>query len=255
VLDRAPGLRLVCVVGPWTDRIDLDAAGRLGICVTNTPGAAVPAVAEMTLALMLALLRPIPTLPPVASPDGWRPPLGRELCGKHLGLLGLGAIGSAVARLARALGMTVSAWSPALTPERAEAHGARARPLPEILEEADVVSLHLRWGARTARVLDREAIGRLQRTAVLVNTSRAALVDEDALYEALSQRRIAGAALDVHGREPLPEDSRWRRLPNVLLTPHCAWSTGEAVDRMVEMAAGNALAFLRGAPRHVVKAA
>jgi phosphoglycerate dehydrogenase-like enzyme len=204
---------------------------------------AIPAVAEFTLALILAWHRPVMALAAGAEASAWGLSPGRELRGRTLGVVGLGAIGAEVARQALALGMDVAAWSPSLTPERAQAHGIRARALPALLADADVVSLHLRLGPRTERLVGRDFLRQMKRTALLVNTSRAGLVDEDALWEALSEARLAGAALDVHGQEPLPEDSRWFRLRNALLTPHCAWATHETLRRMAERAVANALAF------------
>ncbi len=242
VIAKAPRLRIISIAGAGTGCVDLDAAKARGIRVETTPQAAIPAVAEMTVALMLALARRLPTLDAAVRAGDWPAVHGFDLDGKTLGLLGLGGIGRHVARIAAAgFGMRVIAWSPHLTEARAAEAGAKQRALPDLMAEADFVSVHLRAVTELAGLIDRAMLGRMRPGAVLINTARAALVDEDALYDLLRERRIGGAGLDVYGGEPLRAGHRWAALPNVVLAPHTAWRTVDTLDRFVSRAVANAV--------------
>jgi len=246
LLQQLPGLRFVSVMGADASRVDAETAKRLGIGLSVTPGAATPAVAEMTLGLMLASTRKLCALDASVKEGKWPTVSGRDLRGQTLGLVGLGEIGSEVARLAIAFGMNVVAWSPRLTEERAARHGCRAVSLSALAEVSDFVSLHLRLGPTTRGIFSGEILSRMKRGAYLVNTSRAALLDEDALWQALSDGAIAGAALDVFSSEPLPASHRWQSLDNVVLVPHCAWATEQTFDRFAAMAIENIFSFVGG---------
>ena len=237
VLAGAPRLRVISIAGAGTGCVDLEAARLRGIRIATTPQAAVPAVAELTIAMMLALARGLAPLDAQVRNGEWPVTHGIDLDGKTLGILGLGAIGRRVAQIAQALGMRVLAWSPRNT-STAEA-GIERRPLAELMAEADVVSVHLRALPELAGVVDRAALGRMKPSAIFINTARAALVDEDALYELLSADRIRGAGLDVFSSEPLAAGHRWRDLQNILLAPHTAWRTTDTLDRFVARAVAN----------------
>ncbi|HEV2634477.1 MAG TPA: NAD(P)-dependent oxidoreductase [Actinocrinis sp.] len=223
--------RRVVIAGPAGSLVDAAGLEAVGGALYDTPGLAADAVAEFTLALILAGARGI------GGPGAaWAPRFGTDLRDLRLGLVGLGRIGSRVARLATALGIRVAAWSPTPDPRRMAEAGATAMELDDLLIGSDVVSLHLRAGQGAGPVIDARRIGLLGRRAVLVNTARAALVDTDALREALAAGRIAGAALDVHDQEPLPpQDPLWR-LPGVLVTAHTAWMTHGTVARFLDAA-------------------
>jgi phosphoglycerate dehydrogenase-like enzyme len=252
VLAACPRLRLVSIWGTGTDNVDLDACRARGVAVTNTPGVNAHAVAEHTIALMLAVTRRIPALDRDVRGGQWPRGLLVQLEGKTLGLCGLGAIGSRVAVLAQPFGLRLLAttWGP--DQGRAAAVGARAVPLATLLAEADLVSLHLRLSDATRGYLGRAELGRMKPTAFLVNTARGGLVDRAALTEALGEGRLAGAALDVFHEEPIPADDPLLRLPNVVLTPHNAGMTREVIDAGLVRAVENIELFLRGTPRDVV---
>lgn len=251
-LVKLPGLRLISMTGTGVASIDLKTATARRVVVTNTPGTSVPAVVELTFGLMIALCRRLPATDREIREGGWPQHLGSELSGKSLGIIGLGAIGSRVAEVARAFGMEVFAWSPRLTADRADRHGVTPLPLPDLMARADFVSVHVRSLPATKGLVSRELIGLMKPGAVFINTARAAIVDEDALWEALSAGRLAGAGLDVFGQEPLPANQRWAGLPNVVLTSHRGWVTRETLDRFMGAAVDNTLAFLAGRPVNVV---
>lgn len=247
-----PQLRLISMTGTGVASIDLKAATARRIVVTNTPATSVPAVVELTLGLMIALCRRLPAIDREIRDGQWPQHVGGELSGKSLGIIGLGAIGSRVAEVARAFGMEVFAWSPRLTADRARQHGVTPLPLADLMARADFVSVHVRSLAATKGLVSRDLIARMKPTAFFINTARAAIVDEDALWEALSAGRLAGAGLDVFTQEPLPANHRWAELGNVVLTSHRGWVTRETLDRFMGVAVENTLAFLAGRPVNVV---
>lgn len=249
---KLPRLRLISMTGTGVASIDVKTATARRVLVTNTPGTSVPAVVELTFGLMIALCRRLPAIDREIRQGQWPQHVGTELSGKTLGIVGLGAIGSRVAEAAGALGMEVFAWSPRLTADRARQHGATPLPLPELMARSDFVSIHIRSLPATKGLVSRDLIGLMKPTAFLINTARAAIVDEDALWEALSAGRLAGGGLDVFGEEPLPPHHRWAGLGNVILTSHRGWVTRETLDRFMGAAAENALAFLAGRPVNVV---
>lgn len=251
-LAALPRLRLISMTGTGVASLDVKAATARGVLVTNTPGMSVPAVAELTFGLAIALLRGLPAVDGWVRHGQWPQTLGRELHGKTLGVIGFGEIGRRVAAIGQAFGMTVVAWSRSLTHEAARAAGVTALDLPGLVATADVISVHVRSSPETRGLVSRELIGRMKPGAVFLNTARAAIVDEDALYEGLAAGRIAGAGLDVFGQEPLPPGHRWAGLDNVVLTSHRGWTTHETLDRFMAGAVDNALAFLAGTPRNVV---
>ncbi|MEE9276567.1 MAG: NAD(P)-dependent oxidoreductase [bacterium] len=253
LLDHLPGLRIISVMGTRPRMIDMKRARARNIAVSVTPGASSQSVAEHTIALILGLAKRLAAVIPAMQAGGWPRSSGVELGGKTLGLMGFGHIGMKVCRMALGLGMRVIVWSKRMTPERAEAEGARAATMEECLG-ADVVSLHLHVNEETRGIMSAGRIALMKPEAFLVNTSRAALVEEGALVEALRAGRIAGYGADVfEPDEPLPADSPYRALENTLLTPHSAWDTDGTLARFASLPVGNIEAFLRGEPQNLVE--
>lgn len=248
LLGRCLSLRLISVWGTGTDHVDLEACRRLGIAVTNTPGANALAVAEHTLALALAVARQIPRLDRETREGKWSRGLSVQLHGKTVGILGLGAIGRQVARMARALGMRVVAWTYHPDPGLAAALGVDLLELEGVLGEADVLSVHVRQTPEATGLIGAREIARMKRGAILVNTARGPLVDRAALVEALRGGHLGGAGLDVFDVEPVPPDDPLLGLPNVVLTPHCAGMVPEAILAGLEAAVDNVANFLAGRP-------
>ncbi|MGC1409012.1 MAG: 2-hydroxyacid dehydrogenase [Acetobacteraceae bacterium] len=239
MIAAAPKLRLIQKIGVGVNTIDLDAAKARGIAVCNLPGTNARAVAELTLALMLAVLRRLPRFDAAMRRGEWLDPelqdgIG-ELGGRTVGLVGYGAIARLLAPVLIALGCRLIHTSRA---RHADAPGER-RSLDELLAEADVVSLHLPLTDDTANLIDATAIARMKPGAVLINTARGGLVDQAALTHALASRRLAGAGLDVFVHEPHDASEVLFRLPNVVLTPHIAWLTTGTFDRSFALAAEN----------------
>jgi D-3-phosphoglycerate dehydrogenase len=246
VLEACPNLRLISIWGTGTDNVDLQSAKELGISVSNTPGANALSVAEHTIAILLSVARQIPHLDQGTRSGKWPRVEMVQLSGKVLGLFGLGAIGTHVARMAKGLGMEVVAWTLHPSEERAKQSGVRFVTKEELLRNSDVVSIHLRLSDETRHFLNKEDFELMKSTALFVNTARAGLVDPDALYDALQAKWIAGAALDVFEQEPLPAENPIAELPNVVLTPHNAGTTPEATITGLLMAAENVATFLAG---------
>jgi phosphoglycerate dehydrogenase-like enzyme len=254
VFAACKNLKMVSIWGTGTDNIDLDAAGRHGVTVCNTPGVNAFAVAEHTIALMLAVGRRIPKLDREMRGGAWPRELLTQCLGKTLGVFGTGTIGARVITLARALGMDVLAWSARGDAARLASLGARAASKDEILAQADFVTLHIRLSPETRGFLGRRELALMKRTAFLVNTGRGALVERDALLEALTSRRIAGAGLDVFHDEPLKPGDAILALENVVLSPHNAGQTAEVIRDGLLRAVHNVENFLHGKPTDVVVA-
>lgn len=252
VIAALPALRLISVLGTGTDNFDVSACTRQGVVVTNCPGASTASVAEMTIALMLAAARHIPVADRGVRQGAWVHSRSIELKGKVLGIVGLGLIGQEVARIARAFGMRVLAWSFREDRDRAARLGVEMVSLEELLTTSAIVSIHLRNSAEAKRIISRDRLGLMRSDAILINTARAALIDEDALLDALRARRIGGAGLDVFATEPLPAGSPWLELDNVVLTPHAAAATVEASARLAKTPVDNILNYLAGEPTSVV---
>lgn len=255
IFDALPSLRMISILGTGTDNVDLDAATRHGVVVTNTPGVSAVSVAEATIGLLFATTRHLPLLDRRLRQGIWQHEMGPELRGKVLGVIGLGAIGSEVAALGRGIGMRVIAWSFRRDTERAAKLGVELVELDDLLRQSDVVTLHLRNSSEAAGLINAEKLALMKSTAFLINTARGAIVDQAALVEALREHRIAGAALDVFAPEPLSADSPFVSLDNVVLTPHVAAVTHEAQARLAKMPVDNIVAFLEGSPAHVVNPA
>ena len=226
VIGRLPRLKLIASTGPRNAAIDLEAAAERGIVVAHT-GYDSRSTIEMTWALILAGARQVALENANLRAGGWQLTMGDSLHGKTLGVLGLGNIGSEVARIGLAFGMEVIAWSQNLTPEDAQACGARLVSKEELFRSADVLTIHLVLSERTKGLVGAAELQAMKPSARLINTSRGPIVDEPALIEVLRDRRIAGASLDVFDIEPLPADHPFRSLDNVLATPHIGFVARE----------------------------
>ena len=249
LLDRLPRLRLIVASGMRNSVIDYAAAERHGVTVSGTQSFPTPPV-ELTWALLLGLARGLVTENNALRENGpWQSTVGADLHGRRLGLLGLGKIGSRVARVGLAFGMEVTAWSPHLTKERTDEAGVELAPSKEeLLSTADYVSLHLVLGDTTRGLLAAPELSLMKPTAYLINTSRSALVDQDALLTALHEGRIAGAAVDVFDTEPLPADHPMRTAPRLLATPHLGYVSHLNYRTYYTQAIENIEAYLSGTP-------
>jgi phosphoglycerate dehydrogenase-like enzyme len=222
VIERLPQLKLIASTGPRNASIDVAAAQERRISITATGYRPTPTI-ELTWALILGSLRHIARESQSVRNGGWQTAIGTELNGRTLGVLGLGNIGRPVARIGLAFGMRIIAWSQNLTQEAAAAAGATLVTRNELFQEADVLTIHLLLSKRTSGLVGASEFAVMKRTAVLINTSRGPIVDETALINALRTRAIAGAAIDVFDKEPLPADHPFRHLDNVLATPHIGY--------------------------------
>ena len=248
VLERLPRLKLLVASGMRNSVIDYDAAEECGVLVCGTESSSTPPV-ELTWALLLGLARGVvEESVALRSGGGWQGSVGADLRGRRLGVLGLGKIGSRVARVGLAFGMEVSAWSRNLTAERAAEVGVGLAPsLQELLAGSDFVTVHLALGERTRGLIGAGELALLKPTAYLVNTSRAAIVDQDALLAALREGRIAGAGVDVFDVEPLPAGHPMRTAPRLLATPHLGYVSRRNYETYYGQAVEAVRAFLDGA--------
>jgi phosphoglycerate dehydrogenase-like enzyme len=255
LIQRLPELRMLGITGAKNASLDVPACTARGVVVCNTTGSAAgqSSTAELALGLLLSLARAIPAGDAAIRAGRFQDgvPVGITLAGKTLGVIGLGRLGSLMAGYGRALGMNVIAWSQNLTAEAAAAAGAELVGKDELLARSDAVSLHLVLSPRSRHTIGAAEIARMKPGAILINTSRGPLIDEDALIAALRDRRIF-AGLDVFDREPLAADSALRRAPNTVLTPHLGYVVAETMPHFYAQSVENALAFLEGKPVRVV---
>jgi phosphoglycerate dehydrogenase-like enzyme len=253
-LASLPDLKLLVTTGMGNASIDMDAARELGITVCGTGGLPSP-TAELTWGLIIALQRNLVEEDRRMREGGWQRTIGPELAGRTLGLVGLGRLGGRVARVARAFEMDVIAWSANLSAQAATEAGAEAVAFDELFRRADVLSIHTRLSERTRGLIGKRELGLMKRSAVLVNTSRGPIVDEDALLAALREGTIAGAALDVYAKEPLPVDHPLREAPRTLLSPHLGYVTTGTYEVFYGDAVEDIAAWLRGEPVRVLNGA
>jgi D-3-phosphoglycerate dehydrogenase / 2-oxoglutarate reductase len=247
VLEKCAKLRLISIWGTGTDNVDLASARARGICVTNTPGVSAAAVAEHTIALIMAVAKQLVHIDQQVRRGNWPRAMVMQLRGKTLGLVGTGAIGREVAKLGIGLGMRVIAWT--FHPEHDIAEWVS---FDDVFRQSDVVSVHVRQTAETLGFIRREHFDLMKRSAIFVNTARGGIVKEADLLHALQAGRIAGAGLDVFESEPLPADSPFYSLRNVVLTPHSAGITPETTEAGLALAIENVFSFLAGNPTNVV---
>jgi phosphoglycerate dehydrogenase-like enzyme len=252
LLERLPKLKLLITTGMRNASIDVGAAVERGVVVCGTAGLPYP-TAELAWGLILALFRRIPVEDRATREGRWQVSCGLGLNGKTLGVLGLGGLGSRVARVGRAFEMEVIAWSQNLTTARAAAGGATLVGKDDLLARSDVLTIHLVLGDRTRGLIGARELSQMKRTAYLVNTSRGPIVDEAALVAALRAGTIAGAGLDVYDEEPLPLDHPLRTLPNTVITPHLGYVTEETYRVFYGQALEDVKAWLAGQPVRVLK--
>ncbi len=252
VFARVPEMKALSLWGTGTDHVDLDAAKRSGVIVTNTPGVSAVAMAEHAVALMLAVARDIPRIDARTRRGAWPRGFVTQLHGKTLGVVGLGAIGLQTARVAKGIGMRVVAWTRTPTDKPIDELGLEMVALDELCRRSDVVSLHVRLTPETTGMVGQRELALMKDSAILVNTARGAVVDEQALLDALRDGSIRGAGLDVFDQEPLPENHPLCQQTNVVMTPHSGGVTAEALERGLQMAVDNVFAALAGQPQHCV---
>lgn len=252
LLSALPNLKFISSTGRRNAAIDLTFAKSRGITVSYT-GYSSHGAMEHSWALILAALRHIPQESAALRSGGWQTRVGIDLKGKILGVVGLGNIGAEIAKVGRAFGMNVIAWSQNLTAEKAAEAGARRVEKDELFRQADIVTLHLILSHRSRGVVGSAELALMKPSAWLINSSRGPLVDEAALIEALSARRIAGAALDVFDEEPLPAGHPFRRLDNVLATPHIGYVTEDTYRIFYGDSVENIAAWLDGKPLRLME--
>jgi phosphoglycerate dehydrogenase-like enzyme len=251
-----PDLRIVAQTGNHAYHVDLAAAAEHGVVVAKAAGGFSTGAAELAIGLAIAVVRGIPAADRAVREGRWPAPLGLELADKTMGIVGLGHVGRHVARLAKAFGMKVVAWGRTLDAARAASEDVEGVDLDALMRRADIVSIHATLAPETRGLIDARRLALMKPTAYLVNTARGPIVDERALVDALAQRRIAGAALDVFDEEPLPPGHPLKALDNVVLTPHLGWPTDRKYAQFADAAADVLIAWLDGrdVPRFVDRA-
>jgi phosphoglycerate dehydrogenase-like enzyme len=251
LIERLPKLKLLITTGMRNRSFDMDAARARGITVCGTSGAGSP-TSELAVGMMICLMRDLHGQHRSMKEGGWQTRPGVDLAGKTLGLLGLGNLGGKVAAAGNAFDMNVIAWSQNLTDDRARECNATRVDKETLFREADAISIHMILSDRSRGLVDQAALDLMKPTAYLINTSRGPIVDEAALLATLKARKIAGAAIDVYGTEPLPADHPVRALDNVLLMPHIGYVTVETFGKMYQGAVEDIVGFLDGNPVRVL---
>lgn len=251
LLEALPNLRLLVTTGMRNAAIDLEAATEFGITVSGTTSPGV-ATAELAFGLVIALARDLVNEAGSVTEGGWQKGIGRDLKGSTLGVIGLGRLGSEVARFGLAFGMDVIAWSQNLTPERAGEVGAKLATKEDLLSDSDFVTIHLRLSDRTRGLIGGSELERMKPTAYLINTSRGEIVDNDALLAALDSGALAGAGIDVFDVEPLPAGQPLRSHPRILATPHIGYVTDNTYRMFYTEALEDIAAWQTGAPVRVL---
>jgi phosphoglycerate dehydrogenase-like enzyme len=250
LLHELPDLRLIAYSGPH--RIDVPAATEMGIVVVGTPGTSTPSVAEHVFGMIFALARAIPQADYGLRHRHWNSRAGMELEGKTLGILGLGRTGGAVAKRAGVFGLHVIAWGPTLTAERASASGVKIVSEEELFRASDILSVHLRRSDWSRGFVNAARLNLMKPTAYLIDISWDGIVDHHAVAKALADKKIAGAALDLCGTDPVDMNDPILDAPNTVLTPHLAWQTKESYQRSAATTVDNILAYLSGTPKNVL---
>jgi len=251
LIDSLPKLKYLMTSGMRNKAIDLEAAKKKNIIVCGTEINPNPA-AEITWALILGLYRNMKQEIDNMFQGYWQTTIGFELKGKMLGLIGLGKIGTQVAKVAKAFGMEVCAWSENLNLSHANELGVLPMSKEDLLKHSDIISIHLVLGERYKNLMTKKELGMMKKTAFLINTSRGPIINENDLVEALKDEKIAGAGLDVYDKEPLPQDHKLRFLPNALLLPHIGYVTAENYSKFYNQMLENLLACLDDKPLRVI---
>lgn len=251
LMDGCPNLKFIATSGMRNLGIDLEHAKSKGIIVSGSEGNKNP-TAELTWALILGLARNIKQESENMYQGYWQTTIGFELKGKTLGIMGLGKLGSMVAKVGKAFGMEVIAWSENLKMADAEKHGVMAVTKEELFEKSDFLTIHYLLSDRSRNLVKYDDISKMKKTAFIINTSRGPIINEDDLIKALQDEIIAGAGLDVYAIEPLPENHKLRFLPNVLLTPHIGYVTLDNYVKWYNQMAEDLQAFLEGKPIRIL---
>ena len=251
-LRQVPNLRLIATCSIGTDNIDLDTARERGIVICNQPGRTAPVVAEHGFGLMFAAAKRAAFMTSAVKEGGWPRMDNIYLQGKTLGIIGTGHIGAEMARLGRAIGMNVIAWTFNPSPERAAQLGVRYVELDELLQTSDVVSLHVKLTDDSREMIGKRELELMKSNALLINVARGDIVNTNALIDVLNSGHLGGAAIDVYDEEPPPADHPLLACEQVILSPHCADMTPEGVNLLNEGIVDNVIAFLEGKPQNVV---
>ena len=252
LIEKLPNLKLLVTTGKRNASVDMAACKERGITVCGTAGSEGSTI-ELAWGLILSVVRGIPREDRALREGRWQIKVGMELRGKTLGVLGLGRLGSQVAQIGGAFGMNVIAWSQNLTAERAKSAGAELVTKNELFERSDVITIHLVLSDRTRKLVGREELARMKKTAYLVNTSRGPIVDESALIAALESGQIAGAGIDVYYVEPLPPDDPIMQAPNTVLTPHIGYVADASYATFYRETVEDIAAWLAGKPIRVIE--
>lgn len=257
VIDATHKLKIIAVHGAGVDQVNIQAATEKGVFVTNVPGGNANAVAELTFGLILSVIRRISRADRLVREGKWGEArfLGTELRGKTMGVIGLGRVGSRVAKIAKAFGMKILTYDPYISQEKAGKVGAKSVNLKPLLKESDVVTIHVPLTEETKSMIGKEQLRSMKKSAILINMARGAIVDETALYEGLKKGLIAGAALDVLKEEPPRPNNSLFQLDNVVITPHMGGSSTRALKVIARVAAEDIARVLRGElPKNLVNA-
>jgi len=246
---QLPKLKFISQTGRTTHHLDLANATQRGIAVSGTPSDNGTTTKELTIGLILALARKIPQVNQRMRQESWPPLTGIMLEGKTVGVLGLGRIGNEVARIMKAFNTRVLGWSRSLTPERAAQVGAESVSMETLLKESDFVTLHVQFNPETVGLIGAKEIALMKRGAVLVNTGRGPIIDEQAMLNALETGQLGGVGLDVYNIEPLPMNHPLRRFDNAILMSHRGYATVEILSERYEQALTNILHFIEGKPQ------
>ena len=255
VIDTADRLKIIAVHGAGVDQVDVQAATEKGVFVTNAPGGNANAVAELTFGLILSVIRRIAWADRHVREGKWEEArfLGTELQGKTIGIIGLGRVGSRVAKIAKAFGMEILAYDPYISQERAKKVDATSVTLETLLKESEVVTIHVPLTEETRGMIGKEELKSMKRSTILINVARGPIVDEAALYEGLKTDLIAGAALDVLQEEPPSPNNPLFQLDNIVITPHMGGSSTRALKTIARIAAEDIARVLRGElPKNLV---
>jgi D-3-phosphoglycerate dehydrogenase len=251
-LQACKQLQLICISGTGVEDVDVKVASEMGVAVANVVGASNLSVAELCIGFMFALSRRIAEQHAAIIQGQWNALTGFELHGKTLGIIGLSGISKELIKMAAAFGMRVISWSRNNDAQRALEAGCQSVELDELLEQSDLISMHLRLNSETRHFLNKQRIAAMKPGALLINTARGGLIDEQAMIEALQSGHLAGAGLDVFSVEPLPADSMLRKMNNVVMTPVSAWNTRESSQRMIDISISNVIDFLKNEPKNIV---
>lgn len=251
LMDKLPNLKLITTSGMWNRAVDLDAARDRGIVVSGTQTGS-SAMVTLTFGLLFALAHRLTIEDRNVRAGGWQTGLGDELAGKTIGLIGLGRIGTQVAKIAPMFGLKVVAWSEHMTAERAAAAGAAFVTKDELMSTSDVISIHVVLSDRTRGLIGAREFAMMKKTVWFINTARGPIADEKALMAALAEKRIAGAGLDVYDIEPLPADHPLRKEPNAILSPHVGYATAQSYAIYYPQMLENVEAFIAGKPIRII---